>query len=96
MTGGETRLALSGLAMGKKYIVTIIAYRGSKRSRTVETVFSTGNAIYFWMCTVIFITFLNSVQAIWSYNSTNIGKAMLTISYYEPNITQLQQIKEIR
>ncbi|XP_056599639.1 tenascin-N [Triplophysa dalaica] len=46
LTGGETRLALSGLAMGKKYIVTIIAYRGSKRSRTVETVFSTVGLLY--------------------------------------------------
>lgn len=57
LTAGDTRLALSGLAMGKKYIVTIIAYRGSKRSRIVETVFSTGNAIYFCMCTAIFKIF---------------------------------------
>ncbi|KAA0719369.1 Tenascin-N [Triplophysa tibetana] len=46
MTAGETRLDLSGLAMGKKYIVTIIAYRGSKRSRIVETVFSTVGLVY--------------------------------------------------
>ncbi|KAI7809689.1 tenascin-N [Triplophysa rosa] len=46
LTAGETRLALSGLAMGKKYIVSIIAYRGSKRSRIVETVFSTVGLVY--------------------------------------------------
>lgn len=33
---------MSGLEMGKRYIVTIIAYRGNKRSRVVETVFKTG------------------------------------------------------
>nr|XP_055057748.1 tenascin-N [Misgurnus anguillicaudatus] len=46
LTAGDTRFALSGLAMGKKYIVTIIAYRGSKRSKIVETVFSTVGLSY--------------------------------------------------
>ncbi|XP_034559337.1 tenascin-N [Notolabrus celidotus] len=38
---GESRFSLSGLGMGKRYIVTLIAYRGNKRSRVVETVFKT-------------------------------------------------------
>lgn len=38
----ENSFALSGLEMGKSYIVTIIAYRGSKRSKVVETIFKTG------------------------------------------------------
>uniref|UniRef100_A0A673ITQ2 Tenascin-N-like n=1 Tax=Sinocyclocheilus rhinocerous TaxID=307959 RepID=A0A673ITQ2_9TELE len=42
----ENRFALSDLAMGKKYIVTLIAYRGTKRSRVVETSFSTVGLAY--------------------------------------------------
>uniref|UniRef100_A0A8C1PS10 Tenascin N n=1 Tax=Cyprinus carpio TaxID=7962 RepID=A0A8C1PS10_CYPCA len=42
----ENRFALSDLAMGKKYIVTLIAYRGTKRSRVVETSFSTVRLAY--------------------------------------------------
>uniref|UniRef100_A0A8C2I6E0 Tenascin N n=1 Tax=Cyprinus carpio TaxID=7962 RepID=A0A8C2I6E0_CYPCA len=41
LTAQENRFALSDLAMGKKYIVTLIAYRGTKKSRAVETSFST-------------------------------------------------------
>ncbi|XP_063074993.1 tenascin-N isoform X1 [Engraulis encrasicolus] len=37
----ENKFSMSGLAMGKRYIVTLIAYRGAKRSRVVETTFST-------------------------------------------------------
>ncbi|KAI9544754.1 hypothetical protein NQZ68_001632 [Dissostichus eleginoides] len=37
----ESSFALSSLETGKKYIVTIIAYRGSKRSKVVETFFKT-------------------------------------------------------
>ncbi|XP_051716428.1 tenascin-N isoform X3 [Ctenopharyngodon idella] len=46
LTAQDNRFALSGLAMGKKYIVTLIAYRGSKRSRVVETTFSTVGMAY--------------------------------------------------
>uniref|UniRef100_A0A3B4CE03 Tenascin N n=1 Tax=Pygocentrus nattereri TaxID=42514 RepID=A0A3B4CE03_PYGNA len=45
-TAGETRFTLSGLSTGKKYIVTLIAYRGSKRSKVVETTFSTVGIVY--------------------------------------------------
>lgn len=45
LTAQENRFALSDLAVGKKYIVTLIAYRGTKRSRVVETSFSTGNIL---------------------------------------------------
>lgn len=38
----ESSFAVSSLDMGKRYIVTIIAYRGSKRSKVVETIFETG------------------------------------------------------
>ncbi|KAF4089784.1 hypothetical protein AMELA_G00070640 [Ameiurus melas] len=41
---GDTTISLSGLATGKKYIVTLIAYRGSKRSKVVETIFITVEA----------------------------------------------------
>lgn len=34
--------AVPSLEMGKRYIVTIIAYRGNKRSKVVETIFKTG------------------------------------------------------
>uniref|UniRef100_A0AAV2JQ86 Tenascin N n=1 Tax=Knipowitschia caucasica TaxID=637954 RepID=A0AAV2JQ86_KNICA len=40
------KLALSGLEMGKKYIVSIIAYKGNKRSKVVETVFKTVGIMY--------------------------------------------------
>lgn len=43
---GDTRFSLSGLANGKKYIVTLIAYRGSKRSKVVETIFVTGKVTH--------------------------------------------------
>uniref|UniRef100_W5K3M1 Tenascin N n=1 Tax=Astyanax mexicanus TaxID=7994 RepID=W5K3M1_ASTMX len=46
LAAGESRMALSGLAMGKKYIVTLIAYRGSKRSKVVEITFSTVGIAY--------------------------------------------------
>uniref|UniRef100_A0A672NJD9 Tenascin N n=1 Tax=Sinocyclocheilus grahami TaxID=75366 RepID=A0A672NJD9_SINGR len=46
LTAQENRFALSDLAMGKKYIVTLIAYRGTKRSRAVETSFSTVGLVY--------------------------------------------------
>ncbi|XP_067309566.1 tenascin-N [Pseudorasbora parva] len=51
----DNRFALSGLEMGKKYIVSLVAYRGSKRSRVVETTFTTvGQAFPFPMdCTQI-------------------------------------------
>ncbi|KAL6490209.1 hypothetical protein MHYP_G00005540 [Metynnis hypsauchen] len=45
-TAGETRFTLSGLSIGKKYIVTLIAYRASKRSKVVETTFSTVGIVY--------------------------------------------------
>ncbi|XP_067461914.1 tenascin-N isoform X2 [Thunnus thynnus] len=43
---GESSFAVSSLEMGKRYIVTIIAYRGSKRSRVVETIFRTVGLLY--------------------------------------------------
>ncbi|XP_017328289.1 tenascin-N isoform X2 [Ictalurus punctatus] len=43
---GDTTISLSGLATGKKYVVTLIAYRGSKRSKVVETIFITVEAAY--------------------------------------------------
>ncbi|XP_066537531.1 tenascin-N isoform X2 [Hoplias malabaricus] len=46
LAAGDTRLVLSGLSMGKKYIFTIVAYRGSKRSKVVETTFSTVGISY--------------------------------------------------
>jgi hypothetical protein len=33
---------MSGLEMGKNYIVTLLAYRGAKKSRVIETTFKTG------------------------------------------------------
>ena len=39
---GESSFALSSLEMSKRYIVTIIAYKGNKRSKVVETIFRTG------------------------------------------------------
>ncbi|XP_064848805.1 tenascin-N isoform X2 [Oncorhynchus masou masou] len=38
---GESRFAMSDLEMGKNYIVTLLAYRGAKRSRVIETTFKT-------------------------------------------------------
>ncbi|KAG9338481.1 hypothetical protein JZ751_025715, partial [Albula glossodonta] len=43
---GEKRFDLSGLEMGTKYIVTLLAYRGAKRSRVVQTAFSTVGLAY--------------------------------------------------
>uniref|UniRef100_A0A3B4YW64 Tenascin N n=1 Tax=Stegastes partitus TaxID=144197 RepID=A0A3B4YW64_9TELE len=42
----ERSFTASGLEMGKRYIVTIIAYRGYKRSKVVETVFKTVGLLY--------------------------------------------------
>ncbi|XP_047446212.1 tenascin-N isoform X6 [Mugil cephalus] len=42
----ESSFALSGLEMGKSYIVTVIAYRGSRRSKVVETIFKTVGVLY--------------------------------------------------
>ncbi|XP_012772138.3 tenascin-N isoform X3 [Maylandia zebra] len=41
LLAGESSFAASSLEMGKRYIVTIIAYRGNKRSKVVETIFKT-------------------------------------------------------
>lgn len=38
----ENSFAVSSLEMGKRYIVTIIAYKENKRSKVVETIFRTG------------------------------------------------------
>ncbi|XP_026867165.2 tenascin-N [Electrophorus electricus] len=46
LSAGETRYGLSGLAVGKKYIVTVTAYRGTKRSKEVETTFSTVGIVH--------------------------------------------------
>ncbi|XP_070976438.1 tenascin-N-like isoform X2 [Oncorhynchus clarkii lewisi] len=43
---GESRFAMSGLEMGKNYIVTLLAYRGAKRSRVIETTFKTVGLLY--------------------------------------------------
>ena len=40
--GDGASFSLSGLASGKRYVVTLIAYRGAKRSKVVETSFKTG------------------------------------------------------
>lgn len=39
---GETSFSVSSLEMGKRYIVTIIAYRGNKRSKVLQTILKTG------------------------------------------------------
>ncbi|KAI3374967.1 hypothetical protein L3Q82_021492, partial [Scortum barcoo] len=45
--GASERLfAVSSLEMGKRYIVTIIVYRGNKRSKVVETIFRTVGLLY--------------------------------------------------
>ncbi|XP_077415908.1 tenascin-N [Vanacampus margaritifer] len=43
---GETSFAVSSLQMAKRYIVSIIAYRGNKRSKVVETIFKTVGLLY--------------------------------------------------
>ncbi|XP_039672597.1 tenascin-N isoform X3 [Perca fluviatilis] len=42
----ENSFAVSGLEMGKRYIVTIIAYKENKRSKVVETIFRTVGLMY--------------------------------------------------
>uniref|UniRef100_A0A6Q2X828 Tenascin N n=1 Tax=Esox lucius TaxID=8010 RepID=A0A6Q2X828_ESOLU len=42
----ESRYAVSGLEMGKSYVVTLVAYRGSKRSRLIEITFKTVGVLY--------------------------------------------------
>uniref|UniRef100_A0A669C123 Tenascin N n=1 Tax=Oreochromis niloticus TaxID=8128 RepID=A0A669C123_ORENI len=46
LVAGESSFAASSLEMGKRYIVTIIAYRGNKRSKVVETIFKTVGLLY--------------------------------------------------
>ncbi|XP_041804738.1 tenascin-N isoform X2 [Chelmon rostratus] len=43
---GESSFSVSGLEMSKRYIVTIIAYRGNKRSKVVQTIFKTVGLLY--------------------------------------------------
>lgn len=42
LAAGEISFSVTGLETGKRYIVTIIAYRGNKRSRGAQTIFKTG------------------------------------------------------
>ncbi|XP_054623333.1 tenascin-N isoform X2 [Dunckerocampus dactyliophorus] len=42
----ESTFAVSSLQMGKRYIVSIIAYRGNKRSKVVESIFKTVGILY--------------------------------------------------
>lgn len=42
LSAGEVRFSVTGLETGKRYIVTITAYRGNKRSRVAQTIFKTG------------------------------------------------------
>uniref|UniRef100_A0A665UMI9 Tenascin N n=1 Tax=Echeneis naucrates TaxID=173247 RepID=A0A665UMI9_ECHNA len=46
LAASESSFVISGLEMGKRYIVTILAYRGSQRSKVVETVFRTVGLLY--------------------------------------------------
>ncbi|XP_046870289.1 tenascin-N isoform X2 [Hypomesus transpacificus] len=46
LKASERSFALADLKMSKSYIVTLIAYRGAKRSRVVETVFKTVGLMY--------------------------------------------------
>ncbi|KAM7400665.1 hypothetical protein PAMA_005046 [Pampus argenteus] len=43
---GESSFAVYSLEVGKRYIVTIIAYKGTKRSKVVETIFRTVGLVY--------------------------------------------------
>ncbi|KAM3866237.1 tenascin-N [Diretmus argenteus] len=42
----EKHFAVSSLVMGKRYIVTLIAYRGAKRSKVVDAIFKTAGVVY--------------------------------------------------
>ncbi|XP_068197073.1 tenascin-N [Antennarius striatus] len=42
----ERSFSLSGLNTGKRYIVTIMAYRGQKRSKVTQTIFKTVGLLY--------------------------------------------------
>ncbi|KAM4728211.1 tenascin-N isoform 2-T2 [Anableps anableps] len=46
LEASKRRFTASKLEMGKRYIVTIIAFRGSKRSKVVETFFETVGVLY--------------------------------------------------
>lgn len=53
---GQDRFSLSGLATGKTYIVTLIAYRGLKRSKVVEIIFVTGKVAFILLILVVSCT----------------------------------------
>ncbi|KAJ8274345.1 hypothetical protein COCON_G00089700, partial [Conger conger] len=46
LRAGELKLGLAQLEMGKKYFITMLAYRGGKKSRLVQTTFSTVGVAY--------------------------------------------------
>ncbi|XP_055722900.1 tenascin-N-like isoform X2 [Salvelinus fontinalis] len=46
LMAGESSFAMSGLEKGKNYIVTLLAYRGPKRSRVIEITFKTVGVLY--------------------------------------------------
>uniref|UniRef100_A0A667WUZ0 Tenascin N n=1 Tax=Myripristis murdjan TaxID=586833 RepID=A0A667WUZ0_9TELE len=46
LAAGENGFAIFDLEMGKRYIVTLIAYRGTQRSKVVETIFKTIGLLY--------------------------------------------------
>lgn len=50
--GSGSRFFASNLKSGKKYIVTIIAYKGNKRSKVAETIFKTGRFTNNRLCNV--------------------------------------------
>ncbi|XP_058482226.1 tenascin-N isoform X4 [Solea solea] len=46
LRASESTFAVSSLETGKRYIVSIIAYRGNKRSKVAETLFKTVGVLY--------------------------------------------------
>eukprot|EP00063_Salmo_salar_P020693 XP_013995528.1 PREDICTED: tenascin-N-like isoform X4 [Salmo salar] len=46
LRAGDSSFAMSGLEKGKNYIVTLLAYRGPKRSRVIEITFKTVGLLY--------------------------------------------------
>uniref|UniRef100_A0A8C7J4B5 Tenascin N n=2 Tax=Oncorhynchus kisutch TaxID=8019 RepID=A0A8C7J4B5_ONCKI len=46
LRAGESSFAMSDLEKGKNYIVTLLAYRGPKRSRVIEITFKTVGLLY--------------------------------------------------
>ncbi len=91
---GDSSFSVSSLEMGKSYIVTIIAYRGNKRSKVAQTIFNTGlyvlsaeslqSSAELQKCMILFSDVLFSLQHITSFLHVVTSSSLVSLLYPFP------------